>query len=70
MCYMAADLGPERSEFGDCLDRLAPLMQDGICEIRGDRIEVRDPARPMVRLVAAAFDAYLGGGPGRHARAV
>jgi oxygen-independent coproporphyrinogen III oxidase len=33
-------------------------------------VRVVEAGRPLVRVVAAAFDAYLGRGAGRHSRAV
>ena len=50
--------------------KLAPLVRDGLIRRRGEVIEVLPEARPLVRAVAAAFDAYLEEGQGRHARAV
>ncbi len=41
------------------LDRLAPLVDDGLVEVDEDRIEVTSIGRLMVRNVAMAFDAYL-----------
>lgn len=58
----AADLADER--------KLAPLLADGLIRRSGDVIEVTPEARPLVRAVAAAFDAYLDSGAGRHARAI
>ena len=40
------------------------LYEDNHC------LAIAKPARPLVRLVAAAFDQYLGQGAGRHSRAV
>lgn len=68
MCDYRVDLtGAE--ELAD-ESRLAPLVQDGLIRRRGEVIEVLPEARPLVRAVAAAFDAYLDEGQGRHARAV
>ncbi|WP_205481322.1 oxygen-independent coproporphyrinogen III oxidase [Sphingomonas arenae] len=50
--------------------RLEPLVRDGLIRRHGEVIEVLPEARPLVRAVAAAFDAYLDEGAGRHARAV
>ncbi len=49
------------------LDRLAA---DGLIRKCGPVIEVTDEARPLVRAVAAAFDAYLGAAAVTHAPAV
>ncbi|MCQ4162318.1 oxygen-independent coproporphyrinogen III oxidase [Roseomonas sp. GC11] len=48
--------------------RLAPLLADGVLAERAGRLEVAE--RRFLRHAAAAFDAYLGQGPGRHSRAV
>lgn len=70
MCYMAVEIDQGDPSIQYSLDQLTPLVQDGICRIHDGTIEIDPEARPLVRLVAAAFDGYLGGGPGRHARAV
>ncbi len=77
MCYLAVDLnavcatrGENAGRFADALERLRPLASDGIARIEGARIEVTEAGRPFLRLVAAAFDAYLDRGATRHARAV
>ncbi|MDT9599903.1 oxygen-independent coproporphyrinogen III oxidase [Sphingosinicella rhizophila] len=50
--------------------KLEELLRDGIIERSGTRLKVKAEARPLVRSVAAAFDAYLAGSEERHARAV
>ncbi|MFV0623673.1 oxygen-independent coproporphyrinogen III oxidase [Sphingomonas sp. ac-8] len=50
--------------------QLAPLVADGLADVRGTVVEVPEAARPLVRVVAAAFDQYLGQGPVRHSRAI
>ncbi len=52
------------------MERLAPLINDGIRAVAESRVTVTEKGRPLVRLVAAAFDAYLNGGRQRHSRAV
>lgn len=49
---------------------LDPLVDDGLIERDGTAIAVRDEARPLVRFVAAAFDAYLADSGARHVAAV
>lgn len=68
MCDYRVDLAGS----GELADesRLAPLVSDGLIRRQGQVIEVLPEARPLVRAVAAAFDAYLDEGAGRHARAV
>ncbi len=52
------------------MERLAPLIDDGICTVAESRVTVTEKGRPLVRLVAAAFDAYLTAGEHRYSRAV
>ncbi len=56
--------------FADEMGRLAPLIDDGICTVDDSRVTVTEMGRPFVRLVAAAFDAYLTAGEQCHSRAV
>jgi len=78
MCDMRVDLAdvcrpfgvdPE-AEFADELDRLVALEEEGIVTLDGMRVGMAEAARPLVRSVAAVFDAYLVPGPARHAVAV
>ena len=50
--------------------RLAPLVADGLVHMEAGRITVTEAGRPFVRVVAAAFDAYLQPGMARHSRAI
>lgn len=70
MCDYQVDFS--RLDAEDLLETpgLAQLAADGLIERHGSRIQVRDEARPLVRAVAAAFDAYLDEGGGRHVCAV
>lgn len=77
MCDLNVDLSSAAEEFGGDraalekdIEKLLPLVEDGICEIDGDRVRVLEQGRPFIRLVASAFDDYLGSGEGRHSRAV
>ena len=77
MCDLTIDLdgvadqfGISRATFVPEMEKLAPLSEDGIITLDGNTITVTDIGRPFVRLVAAAFDAYLKSGKGRHSRAV
>ncbi|WP_380789270.1 hypothetical protein [Sphingobium xenophagum] len=49
---------------------LEQLAADGLVRRQGCIVEVPEAARPLVRVVAAAFDQYLGGGGGQHSRAI
>jgi len=77
MCNLTVDLGAvckahdvDISILADDVKKLAPLVEDKICEIDGDTITVTELGRPFVRLVASAFDEYLAAGARRHSRAV
>ena len=49
---------------------LDALIEDGIARRDRHLVAVADDARPLARVLAAAFDQYLGDGPARHSRAV
>jgi oxygen-independent coproporphyrinogen-3 oxidase len=77
MCDFEVDLGALARSYGmapDCFaaDKAAlhSLVSDGLVEVAGDHVQVVEAGRPLIRVVAAAFDAYLGGGRGRHSQAV
>jgi len=77
MCDYRVDLGTicrrhgrHPAEILGSATGLGELVRDGVAQVHGELIEVREEARPLVRVVAAAFDQYLGQGPARHARAV
>jgi len=72
MCDFAVDLDTIAGyqELPDALAALQPLERDGLVATAGARVTVTAAGRPFVRLVAAAFDAYLGHGTARHSRAV
>jgi oxygen-independent coproporphyrinogen-3 oxidase len=63
MCTYEAELG----EVPAALDQ---LELDGLVRRTGNRIEVPGDARPLVRAVAAAFDAYLPTSTAKHVSAV
>ena len=44
---------------GEDLERLSPMVDDGLVRIEGGRIEVTGAGRPFVRNVCMAFDHYL-----------
>lgn len=75
MCDHSVDLDTVCGTFGtdpaDVISRasLAPLIADGLIEQEGRRISIKPHARPLVRSIAAAFDAHLSVG-GLHGRAV
>jgi len=77
MCDLNVDLDAvcdkfsiSKATFVPEMEKLMPLSEDGIINLLGNTITVTEIGRPFVRLVAAAFDAYLDSGKGRHSRAV
>ncbi|MEE9195933.1 MAG: coproporphyrinogen III oxidase, partial [Alphaproteobacteria bacterium] len=62
--------GKKGDHFRDEIATLGPLQTDGIIRIDGTHISVTARGRPLVRLVAAAFDRHLGKGEARHSKAV
>jgi oxygen-independent coproporphyrinogen-3 oxidase len=77
MCDYRVDLAQICSRFDQEPKHLAAssgslpqLIADGIAIFEDDVIAVSETARPLVRVLAAAFDQYLGAVPARHSRAV
>lgn len=72
MCDMAVDLADfgGSAEWQDELCAVEPLVDDGLARLDGSRIEVTDLGRPFMRLVCAAFDAYLKPQPARYSKAI
>jgi len=70
MCDLSVDVGASIDLFAAELAGMADLVADGVVVIEGSRITVPGNARPLVRVVAARFDARLGAGAGRHSLAV
>jgi oxygen-independent coproporphyrinogen III oxidase len=78
MCDMAVDLDvvsaqftPLRPDFADELTKLGGLAAEGLIELEGRRIQVKEEARPALRIVCAVFDTYLAESAApRHAAAV
>ena len=60
MCDFEVDVSvvAPNMDFGDERAMLAPMVWDGLAEIRGSRLIVTDAGRPVVRVIAAAFDTY------------
>jgi oxygen-independent coproporphyrinogen-3 oxidase len=48
------------AHFAQDLDRLQPLIDDGLVARHGDDIQVTPRGRPLLRNIAMCFDAYLG----------
>ncbi len=78
MCNLEVDIGmlcQAHGQASDYLDReiaaLAPFLSDGIVAVMGRRLTLKEDARPLVRSVCAAFDAYYRPNTEpRHAKAV
>ena len=77
MCDLTVDLaascrrhGRSADHFGPELARLAGLARDGIVEVAGTTVHIPERARPLMRLPAAVFDAYLPTSGAVHAGAV
>ncbi len=69
MCSLAADVdgtcaryGYAPAEFPQTLDRLDELRRRGLVEFRSGRLEVPETNRPLLRLIASAFDPRQGEG--------
>jgi oxygen-independent coproporphyrinogen III oxidase len=77
MCTLSVDLpavcrehGLTHDPFAAERESLAGMAADGLVQLDDAGIRVTEAGRPFVRLVAAAFDAYLQRGEPRHSRAV
>lgn len=77
MCDMAVDVDKVCAAFGTRpealgldIARMIEMEADGLIRRRGWRLVVPLAMRPFLRLPATLFDAYLGQGAARHARAV
>jgi oxygen-independent coproporphyrinogen-3 oxidase len=77
MCDLTVDIAAEARRHGFPADTLSsdlamlqPLAADGLVHIQGSVVTVPESARPILRRIASAFDAYLDPAAGRHAVAV
>lgn len=72
MCDFAVDLAAVASntDFRDELATLAPMQWDGLIEIDGKKLTVTEAGRPVVRVIAAAFDTYRRPEMARFSRAI
>ena len=76
MCDFEADIPAIAARHGfdparllDGNAKLAVLAGDGVLELAGGVVRLRDGHRFLIRAVAAAFDAYLGNSPRSHGKA-
>jgi oxygen-independent coproporphyrinogen-3 oxidase len=60
MCEFSVDLDAVApgADFSDELSLLAPMIKDGLVKFDGAKLVVAEAGRPIVRVVAAAFDTY------------
>ncbi len=78
MCDMEVDLDQIRKEYasgqGDFFEEMSQLRgleEEGLVELKGNRVRVPEDARPALRVVCAVFDSYLAQSTElRHAAAV
>ncbi|PSC03446.1 oxygen-independent coproporphyrinogen III oxidase [Alsobacter soli] len=77
MCDFAVDFGEiaagaygRQEALDDAIPPLRDLERDGVLHLDGRRVTLTDEGKPFMRLAAAAFDAYLRKGTGRHSAAV
>jgi oxygen-independent coproporphyrinogen-3 oxidase len=74
MCDFSVDVASLAGRDGPCFDAeleaLAALEAEGLAFLRGSHVTVTERGRPFVRLIAAAFDAYLPNASARHSVAV
>lgn len=77
MCDYAVDVdavcaahGVTAAAVGDAFERLIEPAADGLVVVDGHKLTVTDLGRPLVRIVAAAFDVYLARATARHSVAV
>lgn len=72
MCDFRVDLEPYggAKAFPAAMAELAPMISDGLASLQGDTLGVLPEGRPLVRVIAAAFDRYLDPERHRHSKAV
>jgi oxygen-independent coproporphyrinogen-3 oxidase len=80
MCDLAVDVEAVLARHADVIgtgpdlsaafDRLTPFVDDGLAVLNGSTLTVTEAGRPLVRSMAAVFDAYLDPDAGRHSRSL
>ena len=72
MCEFRVNLGAYggAGNFREARSALAPLIADGLLDLNNDELVILPAGRPLVRVVAAAFDRYLQGSGVRHSKAI
>ncbi|MBV8747218.1 MAG: coproporphyrinogen III oxidase, partial [Xanthobacteraceae bacterium] len=72
MCDFAVDLDAVAPSVDLCdeMAMLAPMQWDGLVEIEGARLTVTEAGRPVVRVIAAAFDTHRRAHAAQFSRAI
>ena len=77
MCDFSVDYGAiaetmmgDVAAFDAAQDDLSQLIREGVATQEGRRVAITQAGRPFMRLVAAAFDAYLPARAAKHSVAV
>jgi oxygen-independent coproporphyrinogen-3 oxidase len=80
MCDLAVDVESVLARHADIIGtgpdlsaafaRLMPFVDDGLAVLNGSTLTVTEAGRPLVRSMAAVFDAYLDPDAGRHSRSL
>ncbi|WP_422011309.1 oxygen-independent coproporphyrinogen III oxidase [Reyranella sp.] len=77
MCSFSVDLddvcrrhGASARSFVSEVAALPQLVSDGLVQRDGEKLQVTERGRPLVRFVCAAFDAHLAHADGRHSRGI
>ncbi|MCP4383243.1 MAG: oxygen-independent coproporphyrinogen III oxidase [Hyphomicrobiales bacterium] len=77
MCFGRVDTAATALRFGrpanwcsDALESLEPMVEEGLVRIEDSVVCVTERGRPLLRIVAAAFDSYRAGASARHSVAV
>jgi oxygen-independent coproporphyrinogen-3 oxidase len=77
MCDLSLDVGALCEQHGEqdsrldyVFERLADPLDDGLMTLDDRTIQVTEAGRPLVRVIAAAFDEYLVHAKARHSVAI
>ncbi|WP_310620957.1 oxygen-independent coproporphyrinogen III oxidase [Flexibacterium corallicola] len=67
---MAKRFNMKLGDFAESFEALEPLETDGLVQVSGARVQVSEQGQRYIRVVAAAFDAYLKAQMAQHSVAV
>lgn len=77
MCYMEVDLAQitqgtnfTASDFAPEIQRLIPLIEDGLVKLDNNKITINQSARQITRVVSSVFDQYFTGGLNKHSKII